>query len=246
VAFYGVPSGPELGVLGAPPREMMVDQLRGVAAQYQGLGNDRLVLPAFHMVTTIADPFPGDYGRYSHWVREETIAEWVETASQLDIAVILDIQPGYADLQLEIDRLEPFLYEPHVHLAVDPEFLMHNRAIPGREVGYMDGTQINAVQRRLEQVAVEIGLNKVLIIHQFDTPMVREKAGIEDFPHVELVMDADGFGSPEAKIGDYRQYAAEPGFEYGGFKLFFGWDAPLMTPAGVMDLDPLPAVIIYQ
>jgi hypothetical protein len=63
---------------------------------------------------------------------------------------------------------------------------------------------------------------------------------------VELVFDADGFGSPRAKIGDYDQYAAEPGFEFGGMKLFFNWDVPVMSPAEVMALEPQPAIIVYQ
>ena len=63
---------------------------------------------------------------------------------------------------------------------------------------------------------------------------------------MELVIDADGFGSPGVKIVDYVQYAAEPGFEYGGFKLFYDWDSPVMTPADVMNLSPQPSVIIYQ
>ena len=76
--------------------------------------------------------------------------------------------------------------------------------------------------------------------------MVVNKAGIINYPFVELVFDADGFGSPGNKLADYWQYAGEPGFEFGGLKMFYEWDSPLMTPEEIMSVGPPPAVIIYQ
>jgi len=65
-------------------------------------------------------------------------------------------------------------------------------------------------------------------------------------PFVDLVWDADGFGGPWAKTEDYYQYSEEPGFEYGGFKPFYDYDEPLMTPEQVLALEPPPSVVIYQ
>jgi len=42
------------------------------------------------------------------------------------------------------------------------------------------------------------------------------------------------------------QYAGEPGFEYGGFKLFYNYDVPLMTPAQVLQMKPRPVFVVYQ
>jgi hypothetical protein len=246
VSFYGVPTGPQLGILGTASRPEMLQQLRGVAAQYQALSPDRFVMPTFHMIVTIADAYPGDFNNYSHWLNPDTMAEWITAAGEEGVAVVLDIQPGHASINFEVNRLKEFLYLPHVHLALDSEFVMEGDEIPGRSLGQIYASQINPVQALLNEIALETGLNKVLIIHQFDSVMVRNKELIEDYPYVELVFDADGFGSPQAKMGDYNQYAAEPGFEFGGFKLFFGWDVPVLTPAEVMGLEPRPAVIIYQ
>lgn len=246
VSFYGVTSGPELGILGTAPREVMLQQLQALAAEYQALANDRIVLPTFHIIVTVADPFPGPTGRYSHWTSEAQLAEWVAFAAERGVAVVLDVQPGRADLVGEVERLRPYLLQPHVHLAIDPEFTMAEGEVPGRVIGQVDGAQINSVQAVLQEIALEVGLNKVLIVHQFDPTMVVDKAAIQDYANVELVMDADGFGSPTAKSEDYLAYADEPGFEYGGFKLFYEWDMPLMDPAGVLALRPVPAVIIYQ
>ena len=106
--------------------------------------------------------------------------------------------------------------------------------------------QINAIQARMNNIGYEIGLNRVLILHQFEDEMILNKEQIQNFPFVELVIDADGFGSDGTKIRDYFQYAAEPGFEYGGFKVFYDWDTPVMTPDQIMDLTPPPAIIIFQ
>ncbi len=246
VTYYGVPTGPELGILGGAPRPTMLQELRAITAQYQALSPDHFALPTYHIIVTIADPFPGDFNNYSHWLNNDILKEWVQSAAETDVAVILDIQPGYASINYEMNRIKEFLYLPHVHLALDPEFIMEDGEIPGQNIGQIYGSQINEAQAFLNDIALETGLNKVLIIHQFEPRMVRNKEQIVDFPHVELVFDADGFGGPGAKIGDYNQYAAEPGFEYGGFKLFFGWDFPLLTPGEVMALEPPPAIIIYQ
>ena len=246
VAYYGSPPGAALGVLGAAPPEETARQLSKLAGQYQLLSPERYALPTFHIITTVADPLPGKDGDYSHWLDEGILAEWLDVAQAEELAVVLDIQPGYADLQREFTRLKPYLYRPHVHLALDSEFAMSAGTIPGHTLGHLHGEELNWIQAQLNQIALEIGLNKVLIVHQFDSSMLLDKEAIIDYPHVELVIDADGFGSPGAKRGDYLQYAAEPGFEYGGFKLFYGWDFPLMVPAEVMALEPHPAVIIYQ
>ncbi|MDT8305803.1 MAG: hypothetical protein RRC07_07695 [Anaerolineae bacterium] len=247
VAYYGSPPSAALGVLGAAPREVILARLREVAATYQALAAPGIhVLPTFHIITTVADRWPGPEGRYSHQMDALYLEEWLAAAREAGVAVIIDIQPGHADLLAEVARVLPYLYDPHVHLAVDSEFTMAAGEIPGYTIGQLNAAQINAVQALLEPVALETGTNKVLVIHQFDTSMVLDKEGIVDYPHVELVIDADGFGSPPAKVSDYDQYAAEPGFEYGAFKLFYDWDWPLMSPPEVMELQPPPAVIIYQ
>ena len=249
VSYYGVPNTAVLGILGAQPREQTIVALRELAGQYQALSSDgRRVMPTFHLITTIADAIPGPYSAYSHQLSEGVVADWVKAAEAAEMAIVLDVQPGWADLDGELERLWPYLAQPHVHLAVDPEFVMTiSGGVPGNKLGQMSAAQINAIQARLNAIGEKIGLHRVLIIHQFEDSMVLNKWELIDYPYVELVIDADGFGDPASKSRDYEQYAQESGFEYGGFKLFYnGWDVPLMSAADVMGLKPLPAVIIYQ
>ncbi|MEN8098161.1 MAG: hypothetical protein ABFQ89_03730 [Chloroflexota bacterium] len=247
VTYYGSPKGWGLGILGESDRASMTAKLRNDAAQIQSLATDRYVLPAYHMVTTVADAFPGEDGDYNHHVELEIIEEWINYANANNVSSIMDLQIAHADLQAEFERVRHFLYHPHVHLALDPEFVMEEGQIPGTHLGRMFAAQINSIQEQMNQIALELGVNRVLIIHQFTDSMLPDKSLLADYPHVEMVIDADGVGGKGAKIADYQQYANENGFEFGGFKIFYRYDAlPVMTPDEIMWLSPQPSIVIYQ
>ncbi|MGD9001612.1 MAG: hypothetical protein PVF04_03020, partial [Anaerolineae bacterium] len=236
VAYYGTPLGPGLGVLGRNGIIATLNLLSEQAQVYRELDPDTETIPAFHMVTTIADSYPGDDGDYNHRVGHELIRQWIEGVKAAGGWSILDVQPGRADLDTEWDVVEPLLLDPTVHLAVDPEFIVSGEEIPGTDLGRITGPQVNRLQARLDRIGRAIGHRKMLIIHQFNDRMIQQKGMILNYPFVELVWDADGFGSPKAKVEDYNQYRREAGFEHGGFKLFYDEDAPLMTPEQVLAL----------
>ncbi len=249
VGLYGTPGGRGLGILGRYSATDTVTLAMRQAISYQVLVSETgvSVTPFFHMVTTIADPFPGADADYVHRVATDTLSLWIDVAQRYGLVSVLDIQPGHSPLTQELRYLEPFLRRRDVHLAVDPEFLMVDEAaIPGARIGSMSGRLLNATQSWLSDLAEAVGTRKVLIIHQFDNRMFSDKDVIEDYPWVELVWDADGFGSPGSKIADYKQYAEEPGFEHGGFKLFYNYDTPVMTPVQVVGLEPFPVFVVYQ
>jgi hypothetical protein len=244
-AFYGSATGPGLGILGNYPRDEMLALLHQRMAEYQLLVSERPFLPTYHIIIAVANTTPPYY--YAN-ISLELIEEWVEAASASGVAVVLDIQPGQGDVMYIYERVRHLFYNPHVHFAIDPEFNMAAGQIPGQVVGSLSAAEINAVQADLNQIGLEIGLNRVLILHQFADMMLPDKEGIEDYPYVELVIDGDGVGSPAAKIRNYNEYAQEAAFEYGGFKLFPNdGDYPVLTPQEVMTLlEPPPVVVIYQ
>jgi hypothetical protein len=246
VGLYGT-TGPGLGILGTASATNTVTMTREVAAEYQALLTDTLVIPGFHMVVTIADAFPGEEGRYSHRVSTDTLQTWIDVAQTHQMWSVLDIQPGHSAITEELAFVAPFVRQSNVHLAIDPEFVMSETTrIPGQHIGMMDGETLNLAQAWLNGIAEETGERKMLVIHQFDDRMFTDKAAIRDYHLVDLVWDSDGFGGPFAKIKDYDQYAAEPGFEYSGFKIFYNYDTPVMTPARVLGLTPRPVFVIYQ
>ena len=247
VTLYGTPLGRGLGILGTASATETVRMAEEQAAAYRDLLTDTEVIPGFHMVVVIADAYPGEDGDYNHRVPPALVQQWIDVARAHGLWVVLDVQTGHSPITRELSYVEPFLLEHDVHLAVDPEFMMSETLrIPGERIGFMDGGTLNFVQHWLAGVARRSGERKLLIIHQFDDRMFAGKAAIRDEPLVELVWDADGFGPPAGKIDDYLQYAAEPGFEYGGIKLFYDYDHPLMRPADVLRLRPRPAYVTYQ
>ncbi len=147
----------------------------------------------------------------------------------------------------ELAAVEQYLRQKDVHLAIDPEFMMlTNGGVPGSQIGHLTAQTLNIAQEWLNNLAQSVGEQKVLIIHQFDNRMISGKESIIHYPFVDLVWDSDGFGGPGAKMGDYNQYAAEPGFEFGGFKLFYNYDTPVMTPGQVLGMNPRPVFVVYQ
>ena len=246
IAYYGVPIGRGLGILGANEVQTTLALLREQAEAYRQVDPCVEIVHVFHTVVTIADAHPGEDGDYNHHLTAETLRWWLDTAAAEGVWVVLDIQPGRATLEAELAFVEPYLREPNVHLAVDPEFIVGEGEVPGTNLGKIDGETINAVQAWLNAIAESTGQHKILIFHQFNDRMVLNKEVIQDYPLVDLVWDADGYGGASAKAADYNQYRGEPGFEYGGFKLFYDLDTPLMTPGQVLALQPPPAYIVYQ
>ena len=167
---------------------------------------------------------------------------------------VLFTKQAQKDIKAEFDRVKHFLFNPNVHLAIDPEFALTNEQEPNRQIGTIDAAIINEIQAEMNGIAQQIGVNRVLILHQFKDTMITNKQNIINYPNVELVINGDGYGPPGPKMRNYLQYANEPGFEYGGFKMFTDqvdnrllYDVPFMLPIRVMTaLDPVPAIITFQ
>ncbi len=245
IAYYGT-SGPGLGILGRHDIPTTLQLLEEQMHPYRELDPCVEIVPAFHIVTTIADASPGEDGDYNHRIPHESIRAWIDGITAVGGIAVLDVQAGRGDVMTELSLIEPLLRLPSVHLAIDPEFIVGEDEIPGTNLGRISGEGINEAQAWLNGIAEQAGEPKILVIHQFDDRMMENKDAIQDYPLVNLVWDADGFGGPGAKIGDYNQYHNEAGFEYGGLKIFYNYDTPVMTPAQVMGIEPPPAYIIYQ
>lgn len=120
--------------------------------------------------------------------------------------LILDVQVGHSTVEDELEYLRPYLQEPDVYLALDPEFDMWQGQIPGQEIGHTTAAEVNYALSFLEKVAKSKGLpQKVLIVHQFTTNMLPDKENIASSPVVDLVLDMDGFGAQGLKLGTSGQ-----------------------------------------
>ncbi|HEY5640852.1 MAG TPA: hypothetical protein VIW01_12475, partial [Dehalococcoidia bacterium] len=112
-----------------------------------------------------------------------------------------------------------------------------------QQIGHLDAVQINRAQQILEDLIEEHNLgDKILVVHQFQESMITNKDDIDSFRRVRLVIDMDGFGPRETKLAKFETFSAPA--EYGGIKLFFQQDDPLLTEEEVLKVRP--DLIIYQ
>lgn len=250
VAYYGNPLAKGLGILGAYPPAEMIRRLRAQADVYAALSPDREVVPALHLIYAVAQANPGEDGLYLYRMDDELVRSWIALARDNGMLVFLDIQLGRSTVEREVSLVLPYLREPNVHLALDPEFAWSANELPLRDIGHLDAAQINRAQQMISDFAVEQALpNKVLVVHQFLRSMITRKDQITGYDRVELVIDMDGFGPPSTKLGSWNDVIRADNVQYAGIKLFYQQDAAaggLMTEADVMALEPVPVVIIYQ
>lgn len=246
VSWYGNPRSRQMGVLGAHEGDVRANGLRRQAAAYERLTGKR-VLPGYHLVSAVAQRQAGGDGKWRRRESHDFIAALLADARAHGFLLVLDVQPGRASVEEEVEYLRPFLAEPDVHLALDPEFDMSEGQVPGRELGHMHAADVNAALEILERLRVLHSLPpKVLIVHQFTLGMLPDKEKIRLRRGIDLVLDMDGFGSQALKRSSYRAVMRQRSLPYAGFKLFYRQDSNLFAPAQVMQLSPVPSVVIYQ
>lgn len=246
LTYYGNPYSGQMGILGQLSPSELVAALKRRAVVYEEAGG-KPVIPAIHLVATVAQASPGYDGMYRARMPDEVIQEYADLAAANGMLLIIDLQVGRSTVQEEVEHMRKFLELPHVHLALDPEFDMWGGQQPGVEIGHMTTQEINYAQNVLAQIVAERGYrNKILIVYQFTPFMLPDKEAIEANPLVDLAVVMDGFGGQYIKIEHYHQFVRDTPVEYGGIKLFFDQDTNLMTPAEVVALDGPPDVVIYQ
>lgn len=246
LSYYGHPSTGTMGILGEYSKEQLLQRLQEQAAAYEAADPDTPVKLAFELIATVAQPNPGGDGTYLLYTGDEWIGEYVEFAAANDMLVILDLQIGHSTIRDEIERISHWLTYPNVHVALDPEFSTAP-STPGEVIGSVNGNHVQIAVEIMSEIVQEQNLPaKMLIIHQFESKMIFNKSQIEPLPGVDVVLDVDGFGTPEAKIGDYNTFVRQQLIEYGGIKLFYKQDSPVMTPEQVVSLKPEPMLVVYQ
>jgi len=248
VTFYGHPDNNRLGILGefATPAAMIA-KLKAQTAAYQAADPSRPAIPTIELIASVAADAPGDDGLYLNRTRLPLIEQYAQIAEQNNCLLLLDIQLGYDSMANEVARLAPILKRGNVHLAIDPEFHVKRGEVPGDAYGSVTAAEVTIAQKMLAEIVTQNGVtDKVLVIHQFRFDMLPDKENIKPIPHVQIAVVMDGFGAPGAKSENYTTFIHDEPIQYGGIKLFYKQDKPLMTPAAIVALDPSPLVVIYQ
>jgi hypothetical protein len=245
VAFYGAPGDRRLGVLGTGAPTRIARALKRQSKAYASAG--RSVLPALELITTVATSSPGADGLYRARQSAAVVRAYLKAARRARELLILDLQPGRSDFLTEARVYEPFLREPDVSLALDPEWQLAPGQTPAQQIGSTDAAAINRVSAYLAAIVASGRLpQKLLIVHQFTNDMIRQRDQILPRAGLAITVNVDGFGDPPNKIARYRALSdLRPGL-YHGFKLFYTQDIRLMTPEQVLRLRPRPSLIVYQ
>jgi hypothetical protein len=244
VAFYGTAGTPSLGVLGESSPEGILPRLQAAAAPYAT--PDRKVQPAYELIATVAQASPGGDGTYSRMIDLADLQRYVDTARRHNVLVILDLQPGRADFPTQVRKLRPFLDQPHVGLALDPEWRMPPGQVPGKTIGQVSADEVNAVSEYVAEIVRERNLpEKLFLLHQFRASMIPDIEAIQPRPGLAMVQHVDGFGTRAEKDATYARLRRPEQFHL-GYKLFYDEDVQLYTPQQVLAFQPVPVYVSYQ
>lgn len=252
VAYYGNFYSTRMGILGEFEPDVVLGKLKQEVAKWEAADPGTPVVPAIDYIAMTAQESPGADGYYRFRMPAEHVQKAIGMARQIDGIVLLEVQAGLAPLQAEIEAFEPYLKEPDVHLAIDPEFNMKGGEAPGTVIGTVSAGDINRATAYLAELVRAHNLPpKILVVHRFTQRMVTDYQLIETRPEVQIVMVMDGWGSPARKINTYRSFIAPEPVQFTGFKIFYKNDLKppsdrLLTPADLLKLTPRPSFIQYQ
>ena len=248
VGFVGYPGSAALGRLGTGDLDTRAREIEHVAEPYAG---GRTVLPVLELIATIVHGEPGSDGLYRSRVPDPVIAAHLAAARKVKGILLLDIQPGRADVLDEVRSYARWLGEPDVGVAFDPEWAMGPGQVPMRVFGHTTGSTINEVSAYLSGLVRAKELpEKVFVVHQLAPSILSSEKAVRAYPGVALVKSVDGIGSRAMKESTYGKLTAGmPKPVHAGFKLFYSEDrrfGPLMTPAQVLALRPEPEYVLYE
>ena len=247
VSYYGNPYSADMGILGSDDPDTIAELLEERAEEYDRLNGPTGVISALHLVYAVAQYHAAEDGLYLQYVDDEEVEDFIRVAEEHDMLLFIDLQIGRSSVESEFEKALPYLRNPSVHLALDPEFAVAAGEVPGDVLGSLRAPDINYAQEALARLVRREALPpKLLMVHQFVDSMVLDGHAIRRYPDVDLIIDMDGFGPADIKRVKYEEYAAEPYATHAAIKLFFQHDPDLMSAQDVLALIPRPDVIIYQ
>ena len=248
VALYGHPGTRALGVLGEQGTAATIKRARKVASSYRP-HTDRRVVPALEIIATVASRSAGADGDYSAESKVAKLRPLVDAAGRAGTYVVLDLQPGRSTFLSQATRYRELLLEPHVGLALDPEWRLKKGQRHLKQVGSVRASEINDVIDWLADLTRDAGLpQKMLLLHQFRTSMITNRSSLDTSrDELAIVIQMDGLGSQPAKRATWRalRKGAPKGIAF-GWKNFIDEDRPMLGPKATMKISPEPRWVSFQ
>jgi hypothetical protein len=251
VAYYGTPLSKGMGILGRLPRDQVVPAIRADVARWQAADPDTDHVCAFEVIAITAQAAPGVTGLYRARITPNALNEMIALARESSCLIILDLQVGWSSVPVELPYFIPFLSQPDVHLALDPEWDMQPGVRPGTKIGSMEAGDINNAISALRQI-VRTPIPgqpirpKLLIVHRFRDFMIQNPEQVAPTSEIRLLANMDGFGPPRTKLNVYNVVLRGLKTSLTGFKLFTKLDTPMLQPKDLVGISPAPMFINYQ
>ena len=252
VAFYGNFYSKSMGILGQYDPDVVLQKLAHDVKDFEAADPATPVVPAIHYIVTTAQRYAGADGKHILRMPAAQIQKAIDLAQKAHAIVFLDVQTGSSTVEDEVPLLAPYLKLPQVHLGIDPEFSVKSGEVPGKKIGTIDASDINWVIEYLAKIVRDEKIPpKILVIHRFTKDAVTNYKKIKPLSDVQVVMNMDGWGSPDHKITTYHNVIYSEPVQFTGFKVFYGNDLlkpsnRLMTPSEILKLQPIPIYIQYQ
>jgi len=251
IAYYGNLYSKQMGALGEFPRKEMLAKLMKEVEVWQKADSTVETVPALHYIAVTAQGAPGKGNTYRLRMPFHQIDSVLSMAKEINALVFLDIQVGLSTVQSELPEFEKYLKMPNVHFGIDPEFSMKGGEKPGKVIGSFNAADINYVTDYLAKLVRENNLPpKMLVVHRFTRPMVKDYKDIKLRPEVQIIMDMDGWGIQAKKLSTYDAFIYKEPVQFTGFKLFYKNDTKqgdaLFKPEQLLKLKPQPIYIQYQ
>ncbi|MGN6723865.1 MAG: hypothetical protein ACTHJM_14750 [Marmoricola sp.] len=244
IAYYGLPGAPALGVLGSGSPDQVWPRLMRETRAFTRPG--LIIQPVFEVIATVASSGPGRRGDFTSDIPNAVVRRYIDAAHRLGALVVLDVQPGRSNFNSVARRWTWALRDPWVGLALDPEWRMGKGQFPGRVIGSVNGREIDQVAKWLNDFIVANRLpQKAFLVHQFIPSMITNRTAIHGYPHLAMIQQADGFGTPREKLDSYHAIAYPKRFVE-GFKLFYTWDVDRMKAGQVLAIRPRIQFVSFQ
>lgn len=248
IALYGHPATTAMGILGEQGTAETIELAEEYAQDYAGLTDDE-VIPTLEIIVTVATTSAGQDGSYSNAWDPDTFVPLIEAAQDAGQYVVLDFQPGRQHFLDQIEMYEDLLAYPHVGIALDPEWRLRPDQVHLQQIGHVEAEEVNEVVHYLADFVAEHDLpQKMLVLHQFQTQMIRDRQDLDTSrPEVAPLIHADGQGPVQTKFDTWDTLLQDaPDSVAWGWKNFIDEDDPMMTPEETYEVDPLPEFVSYQ
>jgi hypothetical protein len=243
VAYYGTAGNPTLGVLGEGSPDAMLPKLRKAA---RGFAGGRKIQVAYELIASVAQAGPGKDGDYSQMIDMAKIQRYVDQARRNKVLVILDLQPGRGNFLPQARQLEQFLIQPHVGIALDPEWRMPPGKVPGKTIGTVRAAEVNSVSAYVSGLVTQHRLpQKLFVLHQFRASMLPDVQQVRQRIGLAMVQHVDGFGTRSEKDATWNRLRRPQKFHM-GYKLFYDEDIKRYGPTDVLRFKPVPELVSYQ